>query len=73
MDANIIECLIEYFGIENHLFVPTKHVPVGFTFDKEKQSWFESSVMEMLDKYIFSRKQYPKESEEQVIGMGLIL
>lgn len=49
-----------------------KHVPVGFTCDEEKQSWLFSSEKKMLDKYI-SKKQYPKESKEQDIGMGYIL
>lgn len=56
--------------MDNQLSVPTKHVPVEFTCDEEKQSWFYSSVMEMLNKYIFPKRQYPNESEEQVIGIG---
>lgn len=70
VDTYIIECLMEYFGMENQLSVPTKHVPVEFTCDEEKQSWFYSSVMEMFNKYIFPKRQYPNGSEEQVIGMG---
>lgn len=45
--------------MENQLSVSTKHVPVEFTCDEEKQSWFYSSVMEMLNKYIFPKRQYP--------------
>lgn len=37
VDIYIIVCLMEYFGMENQLFIPTKHVPVGFTCDEEKQ------------------------------------
>lgn len=70
VDAYIVECLMEYFGMDNQLSVPTKHVPVEFTCDEEKQFRFYSSVMEMLNKYIFPKRQYPNESEEQVIGMG---
>ena len=69
VDAYIVECLMEFFGMENQNSQATKHTPKEFTNDEEKKEWFYSSIMEMLNIYIFPSKQYPTNDDANVIGI----
>ncbi|XP_061184242.1 uncharacterized protein LOC133192263 [Saccostrea echinata] len=73
VDAYIIECIMEFFGMDDQHSRPTKHIPEEFGNDEEKQSWFFDTIGEMLDRYIFPTKQYPMRSEQQVLVDGTVL
>ncbi|XP_052066118.1 uncharacterized protein LOC127705808 [Mytilus californianus] len=52
-DMYIVECFLEFFGMEDKYSMPTKHVPPTFNTNDEMKEWYFSTVEIIVKQHVF--------------------
>lgn len=55
IDAHLVELLCEYFGLEDHLSLPTKNIPPEFQSSEERLQWVLNVFGQMIDKMVWPK------------------
>ena len=53
VDVHIVECFMEFFGMQGVNDIPTKNSPPVFDNTDQKKEWYFQMVGKLLDEYVF--------------------
>ena len=54
VDMYIVECFMEFFGLEDMNSVPAKNIPPEFESEEAKKTWYFDTVGKLIDQFVFS-------------------
>ena len=54
VDMHIVECFMEFFGLDDVNSVPTKNIPPEFESEDAKKTWYFGTVGKLIDEFVFS-------------------
>ena len=55
IDAHLVELLCKYFGLEDHLSLPTKNIPPEFQSSEERLQWVLNVFGQMIDNMVWPK------------------
>lgn len=62
-DMYIVECLLEFFGMDDVNSKPSKNIPPDFINDTEKKQWYFQTISKMISQQIFPTYTYRQGDE----------
>lgn len=68
VDVYIVECFMEFFGMDDVNSTPTKHIPPDFEDVEQRKEWYFKTVGELIEQYVFSSSTLDRENDD-VIGI----